>query len=982
LLVPGAVPANSNNSGALQGDTKQIPGANAIAVNGARPDQIGYNLDGANNEDLMSNVNLPFPFPDALQEFSVQTNSFDAQYGNNAGAVVNVVTKSGTNDWHGDAFEFVRNRVFNARNYFATTVDPLKRNQFGGVIGGPIFKNHSFIFFGWQKTIVRSVNNASNATIPLPQNLNGDFTNYLTAGAANNPLGSKTATLTGNPWTHTPFTQTNVIPTNLLDPVALNMTKLLPVSSATANGSVTYGTPNRQNFDEYVARFDQTIRGQDRLFGRFYYNRFNHAPTYDGKNILTVGPGSTILVQNYAIGYTSIFSPSVVNSLTLDIVRSASDRGQQGGPGGTVPDMKTFGSSVPQLPADQSGIRNFAVTGNFTLGSFTNAKFIRNSGNLRELLSWDHGKHSFTFGYDLEIDRSIIRNTDLENGSFNFTNDVTGLALASFMMGYQHSFSQTSGDWSDSHESPMGISANDKWKVSNRLTLNLGLRWEPQQVMKEVWGRIEQFRPDAYAAGVRSTVIPSAPAGLFFIGDSYNNITVPDTGQTGDMNNFAPRLGVAWDPTGTGKMSVRAGGGLFYYSRLPGLFLNDAAISAPFSLRIDLLDSVNGASQIGPLSNPVVNYPSFTSGFPQRYTLATAPKNAPFVANPTVFGLQPGVKWTTPEIYDWNLTFEYQLRNDTVMHASYVGTRGTHLRQDVNLNPGVYTAGNSGSVQSRRPYQPFGTIYQNRNTGANAYNGIQIDLEKRPAGGSGILNEITLLANYTYSHANDYGLSENGGITDIGSSIGSGMSFYDPRQHAFETGPATYDHRQRIVASYVWSLPKLSSSNLATRTVVGGWQWTGIYTFQTGDPLTILAGTDISQTGNGLDRMDFVGSGPLGQIGTPTACPSSVAHCKPWLNIGVFAKPSAGNYGNSGKGQWRGPNLWDVDTGLLKTFTPMTSHENINFQFRGEFFNLFNHPQWADPNVTFSNAAFGTTRGTVGTNADSRIIQLALKFNF
>ena len=225
LLVPGAVSANSNNSGALQGDTKQIPGAEAIAVNGARPDQIGYNLDGANNEDLMSNVNLPFPFPDALQEFSVQTNSFDAQYGNNAGAVVNVVTKSGTNEWHGDAFEFVRNRVFNARNYFATTLDPLKRNQFGGVIGGPIYKNHSFIFFGWQKTIVRSVNNASNAVVPIPQNITGDFTNYLTAGAANNPLGSKTATLTGNPWNHTPFAQTNVIPSNLMDPVALNMVK-------------------------------------------------------------------------------------------------------------------------------------------------------------------------------------------------------------------------------------------------------------------------------------------------------------------------------------------------------------------------------------------------------------------------------------------------------------------------------------------------------------------------------------------------------------------------------------------------------------------------------------------------------------------------------------------------------------------------------------------------------------------------------------
>lgn len=997
LLVPGAVTAIANNSGGLQGDTKQIPGAEAIAVNGARPDQIGYNLDGANNEDLMSNVNLPFPFPDALQEFSVQTNSFDAQYGNNAGAVVNVVTKSGTNEWHGDLFEFVRNREFNAANFFSwnaltnkKTVDPLKRNQFGGVVGGPIFKNHSFIFFGWQKTIIRSANNATNAIIPIPQNLTGDFTNYLTANTATNPLSKdKTATLTGNPWTHTPFAQTNVIPSSLLDPVALNMIKLLPISSATANGTVTYATPLQQNFDEYVARFDQTLRGQDRLFGRFYLNRYVHAPTYDGKNILTAGPGSTIQSQNWTAGYTRIMSPSIVNTVTIAVVRSASSRGQQGGPGGNVPDMKTFGSSIWQLPTAQSGIRNFAVSGNFTLGSFTNAAFVRNSAGLRDVIAWDRGKHSMTFGYELELDQSIIRNTDLENGSFSFTNDVTGLALAGFMMGYQHTFSQTSGDYSDSHEHPMGLYANDKWKISPRLTLNLGLRWEPQWVMKEIWGRIEQFRPDAYSAGVKSSVITSAPAGLFFVGDSYNSISVPDTGQSPDLNNFAPRVGVAWDPTGTGKMSVRAGGGLFYYSRLPGLFLNDAAISAPFSLRIDLNDNGGvGSSQIGPLSNPEVNYPTFTTGFPQRFTLATAPKNATFVANPTVFGLQPGVKWTTPEIYNWNATFEYQLRADTVLHASYVGTRGTHLRQDVNLNPAVYTAGDSRSTQLRRPYQPFGVIYQNRNTGANAYNGLQLDLEKRPAGGTGILNQITLLANYTFSKAMDYGLSENGGITDIGSSIGSGMSFYDSRQHAFETGPATYDHRHHFVASYVWNLPKLAGSNALVRTFASGWQWTGIYNITTGDPLTILAGTDVSQTGNGIDRVDFIGSGSLGQIGTPSSCPSGTA-CKGYLNTSVFAKPATGTYGNSGKGNWRGPTLWQADTGLLKTFTPMTSHENINFQFRGEFFNIFNHPQISDPNVTLSNAAFGTIRqtigtqtGNVGTLADSRIIQLALKMNF
>jgi hypothetical protein len=975
LLVPGAVSAIANNSGALQGDTKQVPGAEAIAVNGARPDQIGYNLDGGNNEDLMSNTNNPFPFPDALQEFSVQTNSFDAQYGSNAGAVVNVVTKSGTNQWHGDLFEFVRNGAFNARNYFADKVDPLKRNQFGGTIGGPIHKNTSFIFFGWQKTIIRSVNNATNAIVPTADNLNGDFS-----------LTNPTTTIT-NPFTHVAYASNASI--GPIDPVALNMAKLLPIRPAgSTSGVVTFGTPLQQDFNEYIARFDQVLHSQDRIFGRFYLNRYQHAPSYDGKNLLTVGTGSTVQSQSWLVGYTKVFTPTLVNNLVVDVVRAASNRGQ----GGKVPQMTDFGSSIWQLPQSQGGIRAFNVSGDFNIAQFTTAKFIRNTGDLRDMISWTKGKHAFGFGFDLEMDQSNIRNTDLENGNFSFTNDVTGLAMAGFVLGYQHQFSQTSGDYSDSRENPIGLFADDKWKISPRLTLDYGVRWEPQQVMKEIWGRIEQFRPDAYAAGVHSSIIPSAPAGLFFIGDKYNNLAVPDRGETADLNNFGPRVGAAWDLTGTGKTVIRGGGGLFYYSRLPGLFLNDAAISAPFSLRIDLNDSKTGASQIGTLSDPLVNYPNFTSGFPQRYTLKTAPKDATFVANPTVFGLQPGVKWVTPEIYDWNITFERQLRADTVFHASYVGTRGTHLRQDVNLNPGVYTAGSTAKLQDRRPYQPFGVIFQNRNTGANAYNGLQFALEKRAGSGSaGILNQITLLANYTYSHANDYGLSENGGITDIGSSIGSGMSFYDPRQHAFETGPATYDHRHHFVLSYVWNLPKFNGSNGLVRNVAGGWQWTGIYSFTSGDPLTILAGTDQSQTGNNLDRADYVG--PAGGFGkSPSSGPggcTGAKHCFAWLDPTLFAKPTAGNYGNAGKGTWRGPNLWDVDMGMIKNFYPVPSHERISFQFRGEFFNLFNHPQWSDPNVNFSNGAFGSTRSTIGTQtgnvattADSRIIQLALKMIF
>ena len=316
-----------------------------------------------------------------------------------------------------------------------------------------------------------------------------------------------------------------------------------------------------------------------------------------------------------------------------------------------------------------------------------------------------------------------------------------------------------------------------------------------------------------------------------------------------------------------------------------------------------------------------------------------------------------------------------------------------HLRQDVNVNPAPYIAGSTLNDQQRRPYQPFGVIYQERENARNGYNAVQFDLEKRPAGGSGILNQITLLANYTYAKSMDYGLAENGGITDLGTSLGSGMSYGNPGQKAFETGPASYDHANRVVASFVWSLPKLTQSNGLVRNVVGGWQWTGIYSFQTGDPLTILAGEDRSQSGNNLDRADLVSGATLGSRSNPSPCPvgtTSVIHCQPWLNASNFSYPGIvkgtptvdGSFGNVGKGTYRGPNLWDVDTGLLKNFAPVPNHENFSFQFRGEFFNLFNHPQWQDPNVTATNGNFGTIRNTIGTSADSRIIQLALKMNF
>ena len=967
-MVAGAVDS-SNGAGTTQGDTKQVPGTEAISVNGARPDQVSYNLDGGTNQDLMSNTNNPFPFPDALQEFSVQTNSFDTQYGTNTGAVVNVVTKSGTNSWHGDVFEFVRNREFNARNFFANATDPLKRNQFGGTVGGPVKKDNTFVFFGYQGTRIRTTGNANNTILPTAANMTGDFSNYLTANSAVNPQGKAIQIV--DPTTGNPFPN-NQIP---VSPVAVALAKYLPIGQAAANGRITYGVPSVQNFDEYISRVDKVFRGQDKLYGRYYQDKYFHAPAYDGKNLLLTGfPGSTVETRNASAGYTWIAGPRFVNNTVATFMRAASDRGQ----GGQVPQFNDFGATAPQLPKSEGGIRAFGITnGYFGLGNFTDARFIRNTYELRNQATWTHGRHTLQFGGNIEFDQSNIRNTDLENGSWQFADTLTNLGLASFVMGHMHAYSQTSGDFSDSRQKVIGLFAEDKWRVRPNLALTMGLRWEPQAVMKELYGRIEQFRPDMYNAGVKSKIIPTAPAGEVFVGDSYNGVTLPEAGQTPDYKNFGPRLGVAWDVFGDGKTVVRSGGGIFYSSRLPGLFLNDASISQPFSLRTDLTEPSSPNTLI-PFNNPLQSVPSFAAQFPLRYTLKTIPAGGvPFTGGVSVYGLEPGKGWVTPETYDWNLTLERQVLADTVVNVSYVGLRGVHLRQDIYLNPRATGVGTDAS----RPYKGFIDIFENNNTGMSNYNALQLNVQKRPGGGRGILKNMTLLANYTFSKTMEIALASNGGITDLGSSKGSGMPFGNPNQGRFETGPAPgVDRTHRFVASFAWDLPRLTAANAAIRTLLGGWQWSGLFTYATGDAMTLLAGTDRSLTVLGNDRADYIG--PAGQYGktapegSRSGCGSTA--CVPFLNTSYFALPALGTFGNLGKGAFRGPGRFNADTAIIKNFFPLASREQIRFQLRGEFFNILNHTELNDPTTSRNSGNFGGIYGA----ADPRIIQLAVKVYF
>jgi hypothetical protein len=459
-----------------------------------------------------------------------------------------------------------------------------------------------------------------------------------------------------------------------------------------------------------------------------------------------------------------------------------------------------------------------------------------------------------------------------------------------------------------------------------------------------------------------------------FVGDSYNGLTFPASGEKGDYNNFAPRLGIAWDVFGDNKTVIRSGGGVFYSSRLPGLFLNDASISQPFSLRTDLTEPPTPNNLI-PFSNPLTSEPAFAAIFPIRYTLATLPTTGvPFTLPDTVYGLQPGQRWVTPATYDWNVTIERQVQRDILLDVSYLGLRGTHLRQDIDLNPRAAGVGTDAS----RQFQNFLDIYEDANTGLSNSNALQINVQKRPGAGKGILSDLTLLANYTFSKAMDISFADNGGITDLGSSKGSGMTYGNVNQGHFDTGPAPFDRAQRFVASFVWELPKLAGTSPAVRAVLGGWEWTGIYTFFTGDPLTILAGTDRSETNLGADRGNYIG--PADQYGklVPASSrgPCGSTTCSPWLEKSLFQLPAIGTFGNAGKGAFRGPSRWDLDTGIDKNFYLRKSNESMHFQLRGEFFNVLNHTQYNDPDVTVNDANFGG----IYAAQDPRIIQVALKF--
>lgn len=894
-----------------------------VSVAGGSAAGIFFVMDGGDYNDPENNLNLPAPFPDVLQEFKVETSAVPAQFGSHSSGVVNLVTKSGTNRFHGDVFEYVRNYMFNARNYFATTRDSLKRNQFGGTIGGPILRDKLFFLAGIQQTIVRSNPSQTTSYIPSQAMLAGDFSDAASPAcnggkvpALKGPLGSGT---TINPAT--------------FSSVALAYERFLPATTD-ACGAIRYGFPSPQSDRQILGRVDYIPNQRQVVFGRYFYAR-NYQPYYnDPTNALATATGNVInQVHSFVLGHTYTVSPAIVNSFRGTFNRAENSRG-------SVPfhSPTYFGVNMTTLTPDYSAL----VVGStlFQIGSsLANAAHFNSTiYQFADDINFTHGAHNIQIGGSYLRVMLNDQSNQYSNGQFTFSGANSGLALADFLFGIPSAFTQNYVQQEGQRQYIYALYAQDSWKLNQHLLLNYGLRWEPWNPMTEIHGHVEHFDTDAFSAGTKSTVYPNAPAGLSFPGDpGFSGKALTN----GSMKPLAPRVGLVFDRTGQGTEVFRAGYGIFYDR--PTMYENTRVSTAP------------------PFGNQTtVTNPSFDDPWA---TYGSDPFNAPQSSN-AVFPIN-GVYVTYPKTthatttQQWNLTFQKQPAANWVFTLSYIGNHTTHIWLSRESNAAVYVPGASttSNVNQRRPLylanndqgKYYSNVYKLDDGGSASYHAALFSLEKR------FSKHYSMFANYTWSHCINDG--------EYYEAVGVELDYQNPDNRRADRGNCAADRRNAFNLSGVVSTPDFS--NRWTENIVGHWQLTAIVRAYSGDSFVpTTGGVDNALTGTNNQRPNVNGDWRLSNPG-----PNG------WFNTSVFSPNAAGTYGNAPRGLIVGPRYTNTDMAIFRSF-PVFHDQSLTF--RAEAFNLLNHTQFSDPVQATNSAAFGKIQAA----SDPRIMQLALKYMF
>ena len=961
-----------------------------VSVAGGAPDSVSYQLDGVIHQDPYNNLSLPLPFPDALQEFKVDTSAITPQYGYHSTATVNAVTKSGTNAFHGDLFEFLRNGDLNANDFFNNALgkprDTLKRNQFGGTIGGPIRKDKLFFFGGYQRTSLRSDGVSNTAFIPTPAMTQGDFTG-ITAPGCN---GGKQIILPSSLGFNN-----NVISPTLLDKVALNIVKSMPATTDPC-GRTSYTQVANQDEDLVAAKIDYQVNDKHSIFGRFYSAKLNQGSTFDGKNPLSIANyGLNDFDYGLVLGHTYLISSNVVNTLRVGASRTNIVK---------VPDnyasWPTLGANVSPLAGNIIAV---AAGNQFLIGGGAASPGQSHNGPLWSIyddVSWIKGSHQIGFGGS--IYRQMLNYWSGVNavGTANFDGSVTGAGggasvLADFMLGRMSGvgFSQGTIYGFYSRQYYASLYVQDSWKVSRRLTLNYGVRWEPYlSVYQKYDNQDEHFDQGFFTQGIHSTYYQNAPAGVVFSGDPQ--YTCGNSFNCNKWNKFFPRVGVAWDPTGSGRMTIRAAYGLFQ-DRMSMLSLSQEQFGPPFGNTV----SQSGAN----LTNPWATYPGLSGGASQPgqnpmpilaslQGLGHSAANIPFPAFGT-FVTSPLSDFHPMYVHQWNFSVQRQVGRDWLLSANYLGTSTIHLPSGYSQDPAIYIPGNC--VAGQYGLTAPGPCSSTANTNFRRVLYLQNSTQGRLFGGAGILDDggtaeyeglnftaqkrlghgTSVLANYTYSHCISDPWNQN--------PTANGVAIPGARRE-WRSNCIGTDLRHLFTVSAVLTTPKFSEK--ALRIVASDWQVAPIMTIKSAQQFSVLSGLDQARSG--------VPGQPASLVNTnPYPANQGVDH---WLDPNAFTQPAIGTYGNLGFNNLKGPGVFQFNLAVSRNF-PIREHYTL--QVRGEAFNLPNTLNPYTPGILPINTTlfggqqnlnasnFGQITSDISGNngltlGDYRVIQLAMKFIF
>ena len=959
--------ASTSSSRSWQG----TGGGEGFSVAGGTSFGTSYRLDGSMHNNPFDNFNMPLPFPDALQEFKVETSALTAQNGVHSGASINAVTKSGTNNFHGDAFEFIRQGVLDARNYFGTARDTLKRHQFGGTIGGPVMKNKLFFFAGFQGTTTRTAPPTNFAFVPTAAMLAGDFSAYASAQCQG--TRKQLPTSLG-------FDANNQISPTKLSPAAVAITtKYLPKTSDPC-GKTFFSIPTNQNEIQGVARGDYQVSDKQTVFARYIATTY-HQPipnTLNPSVLATTTGGRDNLAQTYSFGDTYLISATTVNSFRAAFNRTAIQRAAIDDFGPSDVGINAF-SYTPHYMLLAVGTGGGAG-GGFTIGNGTesNSNFRGNTYEIGNDLSLVRGSHQIVIGGDVAMWNSASYALVRAPGTYNFDNHLTGLVLGDFMLGALggNGLDQAEPNTLFTRQEYLGIYAQDTWKMSQHLTLNYGVRWEPWFPVSVTNGANMWFSMQRFTAGTKSTVFPNAPAGVYYGGDPG----FPDSSVNKRWGNFAPRVGLAWDPKGDGRTTLRASWGEFFdYPN--GQQLINMTIGPPFGD-----ETRTGAGVAGSLDNPWKGIPG---GNP--FPVSSDPSKALFVQFGPYLSLDPEKKNTA--VNSWNLTLQKQIGVPWLVTASYIGSETAHLWLTNGLNPSVLPAGCLGvtlPIPANTPGCPantatttnarrllnqinptvggfYGFVDGVNDGGTQSYNALLTSVQRRLAKG------VSFNANYTWSHClttDRYG--HGGGTMNVAN------TYLNPANINYDKGPCSWDRRHIFNLSGVAQVPRFN--NTALRVFASGWQVAMIVRYNSGAPLNIVDQTDNLLNGVANQRPNLVLADPKA---TPTTC---AGVCVPYLNKAAFAVPGAGVLGSLGALSVYGPSFSEIDMSISRTFK---IRESLRMDIRGDAFNLPNSMrpggsnQGAGTVTTPVNTTFGSgTFGSITNSYDPRILQLSAKLVF